>query len=405
VVPRVLSIPLALCLVSASGGASAQGEKRVSLDDALRAARDAAPDLAIARAKEGVAHAEVGVAGTYPNPTAMVATSTQAARFSGTLSVPLVVLGQRGAAMDAARANELTTTLDTLLTWNDVRVATELAYIALWQAEGVATARRDSAAIESKLEAAVVERVQVGSAPEIDSLRVHAEKLRADADVIEATARTTAAATELGRWMGKAGGEDLRAAGPVAVPDAAPALGVLLARLDGSIPVRREQADVRASAARVARERALVRPNLALDLGVDVGDPTLNNATNYRAQLAVDVPVFNQRGAYVDREIAAGDEARAREQAARVRGASELTAAYRTYEAATTQERTLVDAVVPAARAAARATEDAYALGRAQLVAVLDAERALVDARIAALDAQAARATAWADVQHAIGAP
>jgi cobalt-zinc-cadmium efflux system outer membrane protein len=394
-----------LCLASTPLIAGGQGEKRVSLEDALRAARDAAPDLAIARAKEGVAHAEVGVAGTYPNPTAMVATNTQAARFSGTVSVPLVVLGQRGAAMDAARADELTTTLDTLVTWNDVRLSTELAYVALWLAEGVAAARHDSAAIEARLETAVVERVQVGSAPEIDSLRVHAEKLRADAHVIEAAARMTAAATELGRWMGKVEVEDLRAAGPVPVPDSVPALGVLLARLDQSLPVRREQADVRASAARVARERALVRPNLALDLGVDVGDPTLNNATNYRAQLAVDLPIFNQRGAYVDREIAVGDEARARERAARVRGASELTAAYRTYEAATTQERTLVDAVVPAARAAARATEDAYALGRAQLVAVLDAERALVDARLAALDAEAARATAWADVQHAVGAP
>jgi cobalt-zinc-cadmium efflux system outer membrane protein len=394
-----------LCLVSTPLVAGAQGEKRVSLEDALRAARVAAPDLAIARAKEGVAHAEVGVAGTYPNPTAMVATNTQTSRFSGTISVPLVVLGQRGAAMDAARADELTTALDTLVTWNDIRLATQHAYVALWLAEGVAAARGDSAAIEAKLETAVVARVQIGSAPEIDSLRVHAERLRADADVIEATARMTAAATELGRWMGNAEAGDLRAAGPVAVPDDVPALGALLSRLDQSVPVRREQADVRASEARVARERALVRPNLALDLGVDVGDPTLNNATNYRAQLAIDLPILNQRGAYVDREAATGDVARASVKAARVRGAAELTAAYRTYEGATAQERTLVDAVVPAARAAAHATEEAYALGRAQLVAVLDAERALVDARLAALDAQAARATAWADVQHAVGAP
>jgi cobalt-zinc-cadmium efflux system outer membrane protein len=394
-----------LCLAIMPLVAGAQGEKRVSLEDALRAARDAAPDLAIARAKEGVAHAEVGVAGTVPNPSAMVATSTLAARFSGTLSVPLVVLGQRGAAMDAARADEVTTALDTLVAWNDIRLATQHAYIALWLAEGVAAARGDSAAIEAKLEAAVVARVQVGSAPELDSLRVHAERLRADADVIQATARMTAAATELGRLMGNAEAGDLRAAGPVPAPDAVPALGSLLSRLEQSLPVRRELADVRASEARVARERALVRPNLALDLGVDVGDPTLNNATNYRAQLAIDLPILNQRGAYVDREAATGDVARASARAARIRGAAELTAAYRTYEGATAQESTLVDAVVPAARAAARATEEAYALGRAQLVAVLDAERALVDARLAALDAQAARATAWADVQHAVGAP
>ena len=44
-------------------------------------------------------------------------------------------------------------------------------------------------------------------------------------------------------------------------------------------------------------------------------------------------------------------------------------------------------------------------LGRAQLVAVLDAERSLVDARLTTLDAQASRATAWSDIEHALGAP
>lgn len=391
-----------------------QGEVRVSLEDSLRAARHAAPDLVVARARESVARAEVGIAGTYPNPSATAGTSTQTAALSGTLTIPLVVLGQRGASIDAARAEEQTVALDTLVTWNDVRQATARAYTALWLAEGVAVARRDSAAIEATLESAIVQRVQVGSAPEIDALRVHAEKLRTDAEVLAATAQVTAAATELGRWMGLRDAGSLRASADPPTPDAAPPLADLLARLDGSVGVRREQSDVQASEARVAREKALVRPNMSLDVGADFFDPTLlpspappgaQPPVNYRAALTVDVPLFNQRGAYIERERAVGDVARARVQAARVQAAAELTAAYRTFEAATAQQRTLADSVVPAARAAAKATEEAYALGRAQLVTVLDAERALVDARVAAIEAQAARAAAWADVQHAVGAP
>jgi cobalt-zinc-cadmium efflux system outer membrane protein len=143
---------------------------------------------------------------------------------------------------------------------------------------------------------------------------------------------------------------------------------------------------------------------MSLDLGTDVGDPTLAG-TNYRAQLTIEVPLFNQRGAYIDRERAIGEVARARVQAAHVQGATELSAAYRTFEAATARQRTLVEAVLPAAQGAAKGTEEAYVLGRAQLVAVLDAERALVDARLTALDAQASRATAWSDIEHALGAP
>jgi len=75
--------------------------------------------------------------------------------------------------------------------------------------------------------------------------------------------------------MGITDGGGLRAAGSVGAPDAAAPLAALVARLDDNVGVRRERSDVRASEARVARERALVRPNLALDLGIDAYDPTL----------------------------------------------------------------------------------------------------------------------------------
>jgi cobalt-zinc-cadmium efflux system outer membrane protein len=383
---------------------AAEETRRVSLDQALRAAHGASPDLVVARVRESVAKAEVDVAGVYPNPSVAVGTSTQTAKFSGTLSLPLLFLGQRGAAVDAARADQVRVAFDTQVTWNDVRRGTEGAYVALWLADKVAATRRDSAQIQATLEGSVVQRVQVGSAPEVDSLRVHAERVRADADVLEADAAVTAAGSELGRWMGVPDGGALRASADPPVPDAIPSLDALLLRLESSAAVRRELSDAHAAELRADRERALVRPAMSLDLGTDVGDPTLPT-TNYRAQLNVEVPLFNQRGGYIDRERAAGDVARARAQAARVQGAAELSAAYRTFEAATLRQRTLVDAVLPAAQGAAKATEEAYVLGRAQLVAVLDAERALVDARETALVAQAARATAWSDIEHALGAP
>ena len=407
-------LPWVFALALCSTVARAEGEVPISVDDAVRAARSAAPDLVVARARQSVAHAEVGIAGTYPNPTFAAGTSTQAAKLSGTVSIPLVVLGQRGAAMDAARADESKVALDTQVSWTDVRQATVRAYVVLWLAEGVATARRESAGIEASLESAVVQRVQVGAAPELDGLRVHAERLRAQADLLEAVAEVTVSGAELGRWMGLTDGSGLRATGALSVPDAVPPLSTLLARLDASASVRREQSDVLASEARVTRERTFARPSISLDLGLDAYDPSLiaqgtpsgaGPPVNYRAQLTFDVPLFNQRGAYIEREMAQGDVARARVRAARVQGAAELTAAYRTFEAATAQQRTLADSVVPASRAAAKGTEEAYTFGRAPLLAVLDAERTLVDTGVSALRAQAARATAWADVEHALGVP
>lgn len=400
------SISLSLLLVTLASTASAQGENRMSLGEALRRARAAAPDLAVARLRESVAHAEVGVAGLYPNPTVLAASNTQTAKFSGTVSIPVIVLGQRGAAMDAARADEATVALDTQVAWIDVRQATVHAFVTLWLAEGLVGARRESATIGAALESSVVQRVEVGSAPEIDALRAHAERVRLDADVLDAGAQLDVAASQLGRWLSLPDGTGLRASGAPSLATDSPApLPSLLARLDSGAPVRREQSDVRASEARAARERALVRPSMAIDLGVDTYDPTLNDVPNYRAQLAIDVPIFNQRGPAIDREKALGDVARARVQVARALASAEVTSAYHVFEAATARQKLLAGSVVPATEAAAKGVEEAYSLGRAQLIAVLDAERALVDARVTALDAQAAAANAWADVEHALGVP
>ncbi|MDP9148384.1 MAG: TolC family protein [Myxococcota bacterium] len=398
---------MALLVTLVAAAARAQQTRAVSYDDALRAARRAAPELMVAQARERVARADVGIAGVYPNPTIIGGTSSQTAKLSATLSVPLVILGQRGAAVDAARADEATVAYDTRVAWNDIRQQTARAFIGLWLAEGVAQARGDSAAIEATLESSVVQRVQVGSSPEIDALRVHAEKLRTDADLQDAVAHVNAAGSALGRWMGLSDGSSLRATQPPVVPVAPLPLNALLARLAESAPLQREISDVRASEARVFRERALVRPLMTLDFGFDAFDPSLTypNQPNYRAQLAVEVPIFNQRGPFIDRERASGDIARARVQSERVQLAAELTAAYQLFEAASARQRTLVEAVVPAARQAAKAMEDAYALGRVPLVAVLDAERSLVDTRLTALDSQASGASAWVDVEHALGSP
>lgn len=383
----------------------------MSYGDALDAARRAAPDLVIARAQEGVAKAEIGIAGTYPNPSIAAGTNTQTARLSGTLSVPLIVLGQRGAAIDAARADQATVMLDTRVAWNDVRQATAHAFVGLWLAQQVSLARRESDAIQTGLESAVKQRVEVGSAPELDALRVHAEKLRADADVTVADADATAAGAALGRWMGETQETSLRANGVPDVPSAPPTLASLEDRIDQGAPVERERAGVTAALARADRERALVRPAIGVDLGFDAFDQTLcavpgcNPPTNYRGQLSFEVPIFNHRGSYVDRELALADVARARVRAAHTAQLAELVAAYRTFEAAVAAHKILADAVVPAAIVAAKSTEEAYALGRAQLIAVLDADRALVDAKVLSVEAAASEANAWIDVEHALGSP
>ncbi len=378
-----------------------RSELRLSSAEALRRVRAGAPELRVARDRESIARADVGVAGVLPNPIISAATNTQSARLALGASLALPILGQRGATIAASRADLETAHIDTEVIWTDVRAAAGRAYVALWLAQERAAARREGSVIASRLDAAVAARVELGAAPEVDGLRTRAERLRAEADAREAEALVDAAASQLAFYLTT--NEALRADGEYGVPTDAPPLPSLTTRLEASPIVRRENSDARAADARVSRERALARPTPVLDLGADIGDPTLPT-TNYRAGIALDVPLLSMRGAQIDRERANAAAARSRASLELARNRAGLTAAYHTFVGADARAKMLA-VVLVAADAASRATEESYQLGRAQLVAVLDASRTRLDTRITLAEAIGTRAQAWIDIERAIGAP
>jgi outer membrane protein, heavy metal efflux system len=401
-VPRAASVLFAFVVLLASLRAGAQ--TRVSYPQALALSRQRAPNVAVARATQGVAEADSRTGGLYPNPSVSAGTSTETVRLSLGASVPLLILGQRGAALAAGRAEYAAAKFDAQASLADARAATAHAFVALWHAEHTARARAEAADISHRLEAAVAGRVELGSSPQLEGLRAHAEALRADMDARSASDLVEASAADLAAWIGARFDEQLRVTGDPDMPAELPRILDLWPRVGNNPTVQRAFAEARASEARATRERAQVRPLMTLDLGADLGDRTLPGVTNYRAQLGIEVPLFNQRGPLIEREERRAAAARWQIHAEQVRLSAALIMAYRTFGALTQQARTLTDGVVPAAVAAARATEESYSLGRAPLIAVLDAERARIDAELALIESQSARADAWIDVERTLGA-
>ena len=381
---------------------AAHSDLRVTGVEALKRVHAAAPELRVARARQAIAQSEIGVAGVLPNPVIIVSTSTQAARLSLGASLALPVLGQRGATVAASRAEFETVRVEGEITWNEVRAGAARAYVQLWLAQERAVARREGALIAARIDDAVAARVELGAAPEVDGLRTRAERLRGEADAREADELVDAAASQLGFYLGTT--DAVRADGEYGVPTDAPALLALASKIETTPLVRRENSDARAADARVDREKALVRPTPVVELGTDIGDPTLP-ANNYRATVAIDIPLLSMRGAQIDRERAFAAAARSRASVEAARGRAGLTSAYHTFVAADARATTLRTGVLVAAEAAARATEESYALGRAQLVAVLDASRTRLDTRLTLAEAIATRAQAWIEIEHLLGTP
>jgi outer membrane protein TolC len=388
-----------LCLSAATAHAEAQ----ISYRDALLQAKRRAPSVAVIRATEQVAEADARAVGLYPNPTVSVGTSTESARLTLAASVPVAILGQRGAALNAGRAEYAVAKLDGLVSLADLRASTGHAFVNLWLAEHTAQARADAARVAQRLEGSVQSRVEVGASPQLEGLRAHAERLRAELDARAAEAAVDAASANLALWIGAGFTEPVRVQGDPGVPDRMPELSALSAQVAQTPSVQRALAELRASLARAASERAQVRPLMSLDFGADLYDPTLPGATNYHAQLGVEVPLFNQRGPLIEREERKASLARSQARAEQTRLSAELIAAYRTFGALTQQAATLADEVLPAALSAAQASEESYALGRAPLVAVLDAERARIEVELGLVESRGARANEWIEIERALG--
>lgn len=393
----------ALCIAALIFGLPTAHAESISYAEALAQAKRRAPSVEVIRASERVAEADSRAPGLYPNPTVSAGTSTQSAHFTVAASLPLSVLGQRGAALAAGRAEYAVAKIDSRMSLVDLRATTGHAFVALWLAERSARAREDAARVSRRVEAAVRSRVEVGSSPELEGLRAHAERLRADLDARSAQAAVDAAAANLAVWIGLGFGVPVRVQGDPIVPDRVPDLNELSTHVAQTPSVQRALAELQAAEARAASERAQLRPLMTLDLGADFADPTLPGLTNYHAQLGVEVPLFNQRGPLIEREERRAEVARAQARAEQARLSAELIADYRTFSALTEQASTLAAEVLPAAASAAEATEESYTLGRAPLVAVLDAERARIDAEVALVESQGARANAWLDIEHALG--
>jgi outer membrane protein TolC len=382
---------------------TALADTEVTYARALALSRERAPIAAVARTTEAVAEADSRVPGIYPNPSVQAGTNSLYARMTLGVTVPLVVLGQRGAALRAGKAGLAVAKLDTEVTLADVRAATGRAFVSLWLSEHTAHARADAAQIAAKLEDVARGRVELGSAPELDGLRAHAASLRAEVDARSASAMVDAAAAELAVWVGASFAEPLRAAGDPDVPPRVPQVSELWQLSAQSPAIQRALAEANASEARAESERAQLRPLMTLDLGAELYDPT-QPGVNYRAALGVELPLFNQRGPLIEREERSALRARSQARAEQAQVGSALVVAYRTFSAMTLQVEALSSGVLPAAVSAARATEESYALGRAPLVSVLDAERARIDTELTLFESQGARANAWIDLQRALGA-
>jgi cobalt-zinc-cadmium efflux system outer membrane protein len=395
---------LALLLVLPSGRALAQG-LTVTLAAARTQADRVAPPVELAERQAEVARTEVSVAGTFANPVATVQTSKETARLITGLSLPLPLFGQRGKAVDAARADADAIAQEREVARLTARWSVTNAWLELWAAQERAQVLALSSGDARRLLDVARERLQAGSAPRLDVVRATADSARALAETAAAQALIDATAARLVPWVGgDPARSSPRAAGRPPLPEALPPLEEIARRALAQHPLlRRDRAQVVAAGAHLQLEQRLRVPLPSAEVTVAHQDRSNDNRTDVIGGLSFELPLLSLRGGAIGRARAQQGAA----QSALTLDQRQLTAdiadAYHSTRAAAARSRALATAVLPAMEEARRMTEDGYREGRLDILRLLEAQRAVLDARLANLEAVVAWGRALADLERSAG--
>ncbi len=369
--------------------AAEQDGPRLSLAEVLASARAASPQIAAARSREAAAVAAAATAGRWRNPEISLQSENWGAPESGlpldsfaTVRQTLELGGKRSARRGAAEAAAVAARAGALGTLRDIERGVVRRFLDTVRLRNRAAVRREQVASLDELLRVLGRRVEEGVAPEADRARLEVEREAVAVAAVRAEAAAEQTFLELAALADLPSGttaESLEPPGAVALPvgDAE--------RL--AADATRARPDVGAAAARAESAAG------ALDLARSARVPDLSVATGLKRTLetntgvlgvAVSVPLFDRRQAAIAR--ASGD-LRAAEleregviRLARADAAAALGTARRLAEAAARAGEGLV---APATLARA-ATRSAFDLGAADLLRLVDAERAFAEARLLA---------------------
>ncbi len=252
------------------------------------------------------------------------------------------------------------------------------------------------------------EKYEVGTGTRLDERQASLVHVRAQQDVSDRRALARVARLELARQLG-APAESLGAiADPLPELGVTPALDELLAAARARHPeLRALDAEREAARARAAAARADRRPVPTLELGLELLDPatcgTTGRCVGPRGALSFDLPVLNLNGGPIERAEAEARLAELKAAAAAVRIDSAIRSAYENFTAAVARARFFDAGYVPAALEVEAMAREGFAVGRSGLLPLIEASRAVLDARLGRTEALYAVQAARADLEEASG--
>ena len=400
----------AAALVGALGvSRSALAEPAPPFRDLLSRSQATAPRLSEAAANVRQAEGLARQAGARPNPTASVdvenfraSTPFGADQAQTTYSIGQAVElgGKRSARVAAGRAGLDAARAQLVQSQADYAFALADAYAVAEAAERQVALAEESLVLAEDVLRAARALVDAGREAELRSLQAQSAVTAARATVDAARAERAGAYARLTALSGS--------------PAPFTSLSQSLLTTVGATPLDRNidviktpavlaaEADREAAARRVRVERTRAIPDVTVSAGMR--RLSFDNSTALVAGVSVPIPVFDQNRGNISAAQGELQASEARLSAARLDAQAELRTALSQIEAADTRVAAAIESEQTAAEAF-RLTRVAYEGGKSPLLELINARRALADARTQTIEAQLARLRAEAGLARLQGRP
>lgn len=409
IIAAVLAAGVCASPLQAQTSPPPSAEPVLTLAEALARA-GSSPFQDAASAGVRAAQAQRVVAGLRPNPSIVAEAENvagsgiyQGLRSSETtlgLALPLELGGKRGARVAVADAQIGRADLQAEIVRADLRLRVTQAYVLASAAQRRAAIANDQVSIAAEVLRAAKVRVRAGRASPLEEQRADLGRIAAEGAMERAERSADVASANLARLL----------AMPVRILDGAwfnqvAAIAPLASTAaTGTLAASAARADLDTATAQVRLARSQRVPDITLSASAR----RLEQTNDMAAVFGVSIPltVFNSGRAAVAVAMAQRDQTDALRRVALLDAEQGIATAQAEAANAATTARNMAGPTLAAASEAARIARIGYREGKFGQLDLLDAERTLLDTRIAAIDALAAYHDAQARLERLIaGAP
>jgi cobalt-zinc-cadmium efflux system outer membrane protein len=401
---RLLGAALVGALAASAPAPVSAQEPALTFQQALGLAIANNLELAAARRGRAVREAQVQAAGQHPNPDLVFESTKDTPHQMLSLDIPFEPW-KRSRRIDLAREELRLADVDDAAAMQSLRRSVRMDFYGLLVAEEAATLAQSMVDVAARVREVAQARFEEGAAPHLDVMQAELGLARANADLELVRSARLAAQGELNGLLNRPPTSPLAVAGDLAEGAPLPPVEQALARAAaGNAQLLAAERDVAIEDRRLGLLKGERVPTPVFSLGAVFNAPGEFDV-GYRAGLSLAVPIFDRNQGQIAGSLALADQARTRRDALRRSVEAKAFAAHARAEAQRAQVAAYRETLVPTATTIESLAEEGYRLGRSPVLAVLDAQRTLRDAKSEYLSSLLSLQSALADLEDVLGGP